>query len=111
MQFYSPVIRMRAVAVVSATLLIGCAAPSPPLRQDQEITTHYDRNHDGLVDFELHDTPGFADAAWALSDTNFDGRYDVRLKFGYAFVRDRMDKAVPKNVAITPAKPPVFTTE
>ena len=102
---------MRAVAVVSATLLIGCAAPAPPLRQDHEITTYYDRNHDGRVDFELHDTPGFADDAWALSDTNFDGRYDVRLKFGYAFARERMDMVVPQNQEITPSKPPVFTTE
>ena len=41
------------------------------------VVAYYDRNHDGIVDFELHDIPGAADAAWALSDTKFRGRYDV----------------------------------
>ena len=64
-----------------------------------------------VVDFELHDIPGAADAAWALSDTKFRGRYDVRLKFGYAFERERVDMAIPHDVKITHAKPPVFTTQ
>jgi hypothetical protein len=91
--------------------LTGCAAPLSLPQQDREVTTYYDRNHDGVVDFELHETPGVADAGWALSDTKFDGRYDVRLKFGYVFSRERIDKAVPKNVSITKGKPPVFATQ
>jgi hypothetical protein len=75
------------------------------------VVTYYDRNHDGIVDFELHDIPGAADAAWALSDRKFRGRYDVRLKFGYAFERERVDIPVPKNVKITLGKPPVFMTQ
>jgi hypothetical protein len=51
-----------------------------------------------------------ADAAWALSDTKFRGRYDVRLKFGYVLQREQVDLPVPKNVSITRGKPPVFTT-
>src|SRR6266404_7351642 len=91
--------------------LTGCAAPLSLPRQDREVTTYYDRNHDGVVDFELHETPGVADAGWALSDTKFVGRYDVRLKFGYVFSRERIDKIVPKNVSITKGKPPVFTAQ
>jgi hypothetical protein len=79
--------------------------------QRREVVTYYDRNHDGVVDFELHDIPGAADAAWALSDRKFRGRYDVRLKFGYAFEREPVDIPVPKNVKITPGKPKVFTTQ
>ena len=75
------------------------------------IVTYYDRNRDGVVDFELHDIPRMADDAWALSDTKFKGRYDVRLKFGYAFERERVSLPVPTNVKITPGKPPVFTTQ
>ena|ERR1700686_1804421 len=102
---------VRIAAVASAAFLIGCAAPPSLPQQDHEITTYYDRNHDGVVDFELHETPGMADAVWALSDTKFDGRYDVRLKFGYVFARERIDKPVPKNVSITKGKPPVFATQ
>jgi hypothetical protein len=93
---------------VSVALLSGCAVPDTPERS--YVTTYYDRNDDGIVDFELHDIPGAADAAWALSDTNFDGRNDVRLKFGYAFERFPADSPVPTNVPITKGKPPVFTS-
>ena len=107
--FISGYIRM--MSVVSAAALMGCTSlPSLP-QQDHEITTYYDRNHDGVVDFELHETPAMADASWALSDTKFDGRYDVRLRFGYVFSRERIDEPVPKNVSITKDKPSVFTTQ
>ena len=102
---------VRIAAVASAAFLIGCTSLPPLPQQDHEITTYYDRNHDGVVDFELHETPGVADAGWALSDTKFHGRYDVRLKFGYVFSRERIDKIVPKNVSITKSKPPVFTVQ
>jgi hypothetical protein len=97
--------------VASVTLLFGCAAPLSLPQQDREVTTYYDRNHDGVVDFELHEIPGVATAGWALSDTKFDGRYDVRLQFGYVFSRARIDKIVPNNVSITKGKPPVFTVQ
>ena len=98
----------RVSILVLAATLAACASSDT---QDQiaalrkrEVVTYYDRNHDGLVDFELHDIPGMADAAWALSDTKFRGRYDVRLKFGYAFQRERVDIPVPKNVKVTQRK-------
>jgi hypothetical protein len=102
---------MRIVSLAFITLLIGCAAPHSPIEQDRYVTTYYDRNHDGVVDFELHDIPGAADAAWALTDTKFRGRYDVRLKFGYAFEREHVNLPVPEHVKITSGKPPVFTTQ
>ena len=101
---------MRHVSVfVLAATLAACAGSDArdevAALQKREVVTYYDRNHDGLVDFELHDIPGMADAAWALSDTKFRGRYDVRLKFGYAFERERADMPVPKNVKITKGNP------
>jgi|SRR6266487_1799279 hypothetical protein len=47
----------------------------------QSVVTYYDLNHDGVVDFELHDDPGYAHARWGLIDTHFDGRYDVLQVF------------------------------
>jgi hypothetical protein len=93
-----------------AAFAVSCAAPESAVQRDRHVVTYYDRNHDGVVDFELHDIPGAADAAWALSDTKFAGRYDVRLKFGYAFERESVSIAVPKAAKITPGKPPVFAT-
>jgi hypothetical protein len=105
---------MRCAVLLLAVLLASCASSDQSTSREVEkryVTTYYDRNRDGRVDLELHDIPGAADAAWALSDTKFRGRYDVRLKFGYAFERERVDLPVPKNVKITPGQPPVFTTQ
>jgi hypothetical protein len=104
---------MRIVSLSLFVVLTACASSDQSALREiekQYVTTYYDRNHDGIVDFELHDIPGAADAAWALSDTKFRGRYDVRLTFGYAFQREKVDLPVPKNVKITSGKPPVFTT-
>ena len=105
---------MRASLVLLIALVSSCASPDHSTANDIErryVTTYYDRNHDGVVDFELHDISGAADAAWALSDTKFTGRYNVRLKFGYAFERESVSMPVPKHVKITPGKPPVFPTQ
>jgi hypothetical protein len=99
-----------AVIGLLAALVVSCVAPESAVQRDRYVVTYYDRNHDGVVDFELHDIPGAADAAWAFSDTRFVGRYDVRLKFGYAFERESVSIPVPKRAKITPRKPPVFAT-
>jgi hypothetical protein len=57
--------------------LISVAALALSACSRQSVVTYYDRNHDGVVDFELHDDPGYAHARWDLIDTHFDGRYDT----------------------------------
>ena len=99
-----------AIVFLLAALFPSCAAPTSTLERDRYVVTYYDRNHDGIVDFELHRLPGTADSTWALSDTKFRGRYDVRLKFGYAFERESVSLPVPKHVKIASGKPPVFAT-
>jgi hypothetical protein len=94
-------------------LVTSCIATTPksPLEEGHWVTTYYDRNHDGIVDFELHLLPGTSDTAWALSDTKFRGRYDVRIHWGYTLERKRVDISVPKGVKITPGQPQVSTTK
>ena len=104
-------VRPMRLSLVLPLILAGCASSIDQDVSKRYVTKYYDRNHDGVVDFELHDIPGAADAAWALSDTKFRGRYDVRLKFGVAFEREHVDLPVPHHVEITHAKPPVFTTQ
>jgi len=42
--------------------------------------------------FELHTLGrGHADADWALSDTKFRGRYDLRIHWGYVLEKKRVD--------------------
>ena len=102
--------RLAVLSLITA-LFLGCASPKRALQENHYyVTTYYDRNHDGRVDFELHVLPGGADSSWALSDTKFRGRYDVRINFGYAVTHERVNMPVPKNVPITPGNPPVFTT-
>jgi hypothetical protein len=101
---------MRRLGFVALALLISGCVSHDTLPPEHWVVTYYDRNHDGIVDFELHRLPGTADSAWALRDTKFSGRYDVRLKFGYAFEREPVSIAVPKHVKITPGKPPVLAT-
>ena len=72
------------------------------------VTTFYDRNGDGVVDFELHDQPQMADDAWALCDLDFDAAYDLKIRYSVSVVRERTSGPVPRNVRITPGKPPVF---
>jgi hypothetical protein len=69
------------------------------------ITTYYDRNGDGKVDYELHDDPVMVDEAWALADNDFDGHYDTKYSYGFAGTRSRAAGIVPQNVRITRAKP------
>ena len=109
LRFPSNAIRL-AIGGLLISMLSSCGALPPASDENRYVVTYYDRNHDGVVDFEFHDIPGAADAAWALSDTKFTGRYNVKLKFGFAFEREKVDLPVPKNVKITPGKPPVFTT-
>ena len=94
-------------------LLMSCTATAPKsaLEEGHWVTTYYDRNHDGIVDFELHELAGTADTAWALSDTKFRGRYDVRIHWGYGLEKKQVDMPVPKGVKITPGQPHVSTTQ
>ena len=99
---------MRAWTLISLLLLTSCAStPRSTPELARWKVTYYDRDHDGRVDFELHRPPGSADSAWAFSDTHFRGRYNVKITYSYATIREPVDMPVPRNVPITPGKPPV----
>ena len=84
----------------------GCASRSTGGHPERYVTTYYDRNRDGRVDYEFHDIPGWADDEWALRDTDFNGRYDARYDMGYPGGQSRVDLPVPIRVPITARRPP-----
>jgi hypothetical protein len=93
------------VAFGIAGLLAGCASHDATPAQHW-IVTYYDRNGDGVVDYELHTLgSGHADADWALIDRKFSGHYDLRIHWGYVVEKKKVDIPVPKKATITPGKP------
>jgi hypothetical protein len=93
------------VAVLLATS--GCAIPFMEPKIEYAVT-YYDRNHDGKVDFELHHAVKAADADWALCDTHFRGRYDLRIRYSVGVVHEPVSLPVPTHVPIAPGRPPVY---
>lgn len=96
---------MRLMILASLLALLGsCAVPRAV--ENRSITTYYDRDNDGVVDYELHEVPGTVYWRWALIDSKGTGRYDVRMKLAYPFESERVDLPIPRNVKITPGMPP-----
>jgi hypothetical protein len=90
---------------VVLTLVLGvlasCDLPPPP------VITYYDRNGDGVVDFELHHHPKSYDTDYAFCDTQFRGRYDLRINYNPFKPREQIDRPIPTGVKITTGQPPV----
>jgi hypothetical protein len=99
---------MRLVVAAVGIAFAGCAHDT--FVRDSGVTTYYDRNHDGRVDFEFHDLGG-GDMDWALADRDYDGFYDIRLRYGYVLGIDRVHMPVPKDVKITKGRLPVLITD
>jgi hypothetical protein len=92
-----------------AILLASCAVPGNP-PENLSVTTYYDRNKDGVADYELHQIPGTTYWTWAFIDSKFTGRYDVRMKLFSPFNSEHVDLPVPRNVKVIPGMPPYLTS-
>jgi hypothetical protein len=102
---------MRFLVQLGLFIILASCASNDRSGPENWVVTSYDRNGDGIVDYELHTLgTGHADADWALIDTKFSGHYDLRVHWGYVFEKKKVDMPVPKNVKITPGKPPNYHT-
>ena len=70
--------------------------------------TYYDRNNDGIVDFEFHHAPNAWDADWSLADTQFHGRYDLKIDHSPFGGKHPVDLPVPRRVQITRGEPQLW---
>ena len=98
------------LTLLSVVVLFGCATQQQADQASAAVSepakiTYYDRNNDGRVDYEYHDF-GCCDRNWGLVDTDFNGRYDLELKWGRAFQRKPADLPVVIGVNISPENPP-----
>ena len=98
--------RLAALLLVPFAALGACTSArrhEPP--RIEYRTSYYDRNGDGIVDFERHAAIGVTDADWTLADTDFDARYDEKTLIGYAITTGKVDQAVPRNVRLSRVPP------
>ena len=66
--------------------------------------TYYDRNHDGEVDFEIHQADA-TDSDWGLTDTDFKGFYDELWVNGVAGRSYPVQVPIPGGVTIAKEVP------
>ena len=98
------------ISILGLFVLVGCttqpkkATNADIVGTDDGQVTYYDRNHDGHVDYEFHDY-GCCDRNWALIDTDFDGRYDLRARWGYSFEKSPIDAAIATGVPMSLEEP------
>jgi hypothetical protein len=73
--------------------------------EDTTLVTYYDRNSDGVADFELHEPPYCDDCIWALVDIDFNGRYERRVNWSVGIIHTEVDMPVPDKVELDPGSP------
>ncbi len=81
-------------------LLTACAPggdQGPDDRYADEIVTRKDRNKDNVYDYERHHIPNGGDADWELVDTNFDGVYDQKIRYGFTIKYEQVNIPAPKS--------------
>jgi hypothetical protein len=105
---------MRNIAALAVFFLLGACtseqgspAAGDPASGEFVGVAYYDRNNDGLADFELH-RPGCDDCDWALIDDDFNGRYETHVLRGYSTVKTLVDASVPRNVPLRVGQSPPF---
>jgi hypothetical protein len=105
---------MRHIVIAAAlVLLAACSAGNHDIVRvtDPSSTAskviYYDRNSDGVADLELHQPPHCDDCDWALVDTDFNGRYDKRVRWSFGILKEPIDVPVTDNVPLAGGEPPL----
>jgi hypothetical protein len=97
---------MRFTILTSLVAILASCSVALSKPEDHSVITYYDRNNDGVVDYELHRVPGTTYWTWALVDSKCSGRYDRRIRLAYPFQSERVNLPVPRHVKLTPGMPP-----
>ena len=96
--------RVKIIALLVTFLAICSVAPGSP--EDHTVVTYYDRNRDGIADYELHQVRKTTYLSFALIDSKCTGRYDFRRSVAYPHNSERVNLPVPRHVKVIPGMPP-----
>jgi hypothetical protein len=97
---------MRLSIFTATALVLAICSIAHSSAEDRDVVTYYDRNRDGIADYELHQVRRTTYLSYALIDSKFTGRYDVRMKLAYPFNSERVNLPVPLHVKVIPGMPP-----
>ena len=102
---------MRLPIFTAAVLVLAIGSIARGSAGEHEIVTYYDRDGDGVVDYELHLVRNTVYLSYALIDSKYTGRYDKKMKLAYPFNTDRVDIPVPRPVKFIRGMPPYITDQ
>lgn len=96
--------RQKTISLLVAFLASCTVAPGSPERHT--VVTYYDRDRDGIADYELHQVRKTTYLGFVLIDSKYTGRYDVRMSLAYPYNNERVNLPVPRHVKVIPGMPP-----
>jgi hypothetical protein len=102
---------MRLPVFTAAVLVFAIGSIAQSAAEERDVVTYYDRDGDGVVDYELHRVRNTVYLSYALIDSKYAGRYDKKMKLAYPFNTDRVDIPVPRHVKFIRGMPPYITDQ
>jgi hypothetical protein len=102
---------MRLSIFTAAVLVLAICSIAHSSAEDRDVVTYYDRDGDGVVDYELHRVRNTVYLSYALIDSKHRGRYDKKMNLGYPFNSDIVDISVPRHVKFIRGLPPNITDQ
>ena len=85
--------------IILFMMLMTFHVQSTEIPEDCVKVTYLDRNSDGKVDREHHDSC-LSHSSFELLDDNFDGKYEVEVFYGWGPTKKTIDLPVPNDVPI-----------
>ena len=101
-----PLDLMRLSMFTAAVLVFAISSLAPGAGADRDVVTYYDRDGDGVVDYELHRVRNTVYLSYALIDSKYKGRYDQKMSLAYPYNTDCVDIPVPRHVKFIRGLPP-----
>ena len=95
-------------AITIGFTMIAAALGSP---EDRAVVTYYDRNGDGVADYELHQVPGCTYCSYELIDWKCTGRHDEKVALAYPYRTEHVDIRVPRHVKLIRGMPPYIADQ
>ena len=102
---------MRASIFTTLLLFFTLRLVTAASLEHRAVVTYYDRNGDGVADYELHHVPGSVSRSYALIDEKFTGRYSEKMGLAYPYRMDRVDIPVSRKVKLIRGMPPVIADQ